>query len=130
MAELVAKVQFQHRDRFGQFARLLNEAGDRSIEEMREFAEDFAKALAPEDTGLLRSLINAVMQGRRQFVLRSDALYAKPVEEGSMPHQIPDAFGREEGVMHPGSGAQPYLRPTVPALRAASPGILRKHYPG
>ncbi len=127
--ELRAQVQIQHRDKFGRFAKLLDEAGTRSMIEMAEFAENMAKSLAPERTGRLRASISATMRGTRQFILRADAPYAKPVEEGSMAHEIPDAFGREDGVMHPGSGAQPYLRPTVDALRAASQGILQKHYP-
>lgn len=129
MADLPVRIQIQHRDKIGRFAKLLDEAGTRSMEEMREFVEDAAKAAAPVRSGYLRSMIRARMQGTRQIVLESLAGYAKPVEEGSMPHHIPDAFGRDDGVEHPGSGAQPYLRPAVQALDGAAEGILRKHYP-
>lgn len=130
MAELHARVRMQSRDRFGRFKKLLDEAGTRSTQEMAEFSERAAKGFAPVDTGELRAKIRAYMRGTRQFDLESNAGYAKPVEEGSAPHQIPGAFGRDDGVEHPGSGAQPYLRPTVRALQGAAPGILRKHYPG
>jgi hypothetical protein len=45
--------------------------------------------------------------------LHADAPYAAAVEQGSSPHEIPNAWGTGRTVMHPGGKPQPYLRPAA-----------------
>jgi hypothetical protein len=43
--------------------------------------------------------------------------YPMDVEFGTRPHEIPGAFGREGSVQHPGTEAQPFIRPSIEAIR-------------
>jgi hypothetical protein len=43
--------------------------------------------------------------------------YPLDVEFGTRPHTIPNAFGRGEPVQHPGTTAQPFMRPSIEAAR-------------
>jgi len=94
-------------------------------------AEDAAKRLCPVDTGALRETITGEadresMSGR---LSAGDGVvdYAAVVELGGRPHKITshgnyplrnsrtgEVFGRS--VDHPGTPAQPYLRPGVAAI--------------
>lgn len=66
---------------------------------------------APRDTNLLASRIS-YQKARKRVVADTD--YAAAVENGSVPHDIPNAWGREGvTVHHPGGPAQPYLRPAA-----------------
>lgn len=94
-------------------------------------AEDAAKRLVPVDTGALRSTVEGeadetTMTGR---LSAGDGVvdYAAVVELGGRPHRITahgnyplrnartgQVFGHS--VEHPGTPAQPYLRPGVAAI--------------
>ena len=45
------------------------------------------------------------------------APYPLFVELGTKPHTIPGAFGREGEVQHPGTEAQPFIRPSIEVIR-------------
>lgn len=69
-----------------------------------------ARRNAPVDTG---ELVESVYVDHAAGRIGAHAEHAAPVEVGSSPHEIPNAFGRGFTVEHPGSKAQPYLRPAV-----------------
>jgi len=70
---------------------------------------------APRDTGeLAGSGYVDHAAGRLGF----RAAHAAAVEMGARPHEIPNAFGRGGSVEHPGTKAQPYMRPAVYRARA------------
>lgn len=43
--------------------------------------------------------------------------YPLGVELGTRPHAIPGAFGRDSTVQHPGTEAQPFIRPSIEVIR-------------
>lgn len=69
-----------------------------------------AERNAPVDTG---DLFLSIDVSHADGTLFANTEYAAAVELGSSPHEIPNAFGREGSVMHPGGPAQPYLRPAA-----------------
>lgn len=69
-----------------------------------------ARRNAPVDTGELAAS-GYVDHGAGRIGFRAD--HAAPVEVGASPHEIPNAWGRGITVEHPGTKAQPYLRPAV-----------------
>lgn len=72
-----------------------------------------AQAFAPVDTGFLESTIAVDHDGDGLgWTLYTTADYGAHVEYGtSGPYPIPNAFGRDGFVMHPGISPQPYINP-------------------
>lgn len=93
-----------------------------------EVATD-ARRFAPVDTGYLSTHIWPEDDGHR--VVASGA--GRPpnadapayVEFGTRPHLISNAFGRGITVMHPGTPAQPYLRPAAYKRRRIPPSVVK-----
>lgn len=98
-----------------------------------------AKSLAPVDTGRLRSSIVAVPSGGRlrfSVMIGTNVTYATDVEYGTAPHVIvpkdkkalywPGARHPVAKVNHPGTRAQPFMRPAV----AMAETFLRQHAKG
>jgi len=96
-----------------------------------------AVRVVPVDTGRLKgSLAPSVKREGKDIVaiVGTNLEYAKPVEFGAGPHIIrpknkralmwPGARHPVAWVMHPGTKAQPYLRPALQVMRAQSKGIL------
>jgi hypothetical protein len=77
-----------------------------------------AKRLAPVDTG---ELVLSVHADHAAGQLVADADHAAAVEMGARPHDIPNAFGRGFTAQHPGTKAQPYLRPAAYRSRVLHP---------
>lgn len=69
-----------------------------------------AERNAPIDQG---DLFLSIGVDHAAGTLYADTEYAAAVEQGSAPHEIPNAFGSGTTVMHPGGPAQPYLRPAA-----------------
>lgn len=99
------------------------------LERLATAIETDAKAAAPVDTGDLAASIEHEVRGRTARI-GSNLDYAAAVEMGSVPHIIRvknatvlansdtgQVFGTE--VHHPGSKAQPYLRPSLFRQRGA-----------
>ena len=118
-----------------QLAIDLNNAGEmagRSLDDLlllvaNSMAADMV-AFAPIDTGLLRSSIKVVVEGRGKITIGPDvfvAPYAWDVEYGTKPHVIEAKPGKvlrfvKDGqviytrrVNHPGTKAQPYVQPAL-----------------
>lgn len=74
-----------------------------------------AQLFAPVDTGNLKNSISVDVEGLA-FEAGPTAEYGDHVEQGTDPHAIPGAFGRDEDFgtdpdFHPGTTAQPYMGP-------------------
>lgn len=82
-----------------------------------------AKAFVPVDTGRLQASLTSEVQGKTLRVGSRDVNYATDVEMGTAPHVItprnkkalywPGAAHPVAYVNHPGTRAQPYLRPAL-----------------
>ena len=93
--------------------------------------QELATINAPFDTGLLASRINLTPQieGFTEYTLSADTEYADAVEFGTSPHVIkPNQMkalkfkidGKtifSKKVMHPGTEAQPYMRPALDQVK-------------
>jgi HK97 gp10 family phage protein len=135
-----------YRVRSTDFQSALQAAVDRLSGEAREATRragddiaKVAKSLAPVDTGRLRSSIRAIGSGGRltfKVTIGTDVEYAADVEYGTAPHVIypkdkkalfwPGAAHPVAKVNHPGTRAQPFMRPAI----AQAETILRKYAKG
>jgi HK97 gp10 family phage protein len=104
----------------------VQEAIDGAVEKTALQVERSAKQKAPVDTGNLRASIQTVPDGLAQRLVGTNVEYAPDVEFGTQPHVITptDAealrFEGSDGdivyaksVDHPGTPAQPFLRPAL-----------------
>ncbi|MFD4572097.1 HK97 gp10 family phage protein [Streptomyces sp. NPDC058417] len=98
----------------------------RAVERTRMDVQNEARRRAPVDTGRLRSSIVSRAEGGGRnigYVVGSNVNYAAAVEYGTAPHVIkpkdkkalywPGAAHPVAKVNHPGSRAQPFLRPAI-----------------
>lgn len=80
---------------------------------------------APVDTGWLKTHIEVQDDARRVVATGAgtppDADVPAYVEYGTRPHEIPNAFGWGITVHHPGTHAQPFLRPAAYRRRRIPP---------
>lgn len=120
-------------DEFAEFSENLREAAarlpiaiDSGVQTTAVAVERSAKQNAPVDTGTLSRSIEHRQVELGTYVVGTGIEYADDVEFGTRPHPItPDdadalAFEGEDGdlifrsrVNHPGTPAQPYLRPAL-----------------
>ncbi|MEH6957220.1 HK97-gp10 family putative phage morphogenesis protein [Neobacillus drentensis] len=99
-----------------------------TMEEIATFVEAEAKQRAPVDTGDLRRRITHVTQhtdDESRAKIGTNLEYAPVIEEGSKPHKIKRNDGKPlkikidgkwvtvDEVNHPGTKAQPFLRPAI-----------------
>ncbi|SEO71423.1 phage protein, HK97 gp10 family [Halorientalis persicus] len=104
----------------------VDEAVDAGVQKTAFQMEGTAKRHAPVDTGALRASIQARRLNVGRWAVGSSMEYAADVEYGTAPHPItPDdadalRFPGPDGdpvfaqhVDHPGTPAQPYLRPSL-----------------
>jgi HK97 gp10 family phage protein len=98
----------------------------RAVERTRIDVQNEARRRAPVDTGRLRSSIVSRAEGSGRsigYVIGSNVGYAAAVEYGTSPHVIkpkykqalywPGAAHPVAQVNHPGTRAQPFLRPAI-----------------
>lgn len=98
----------------------------RAVERTRLDVQNEARRRAPVDTGRLRSSIVSRAEGSGRevgYVIGSNVNYAAAVEYGTSPHVIkpknkralywPGAAHPVAQVNHPGTRAQPFLRPAI-----------------
>lgn len=87
-----------------------------------------ARRYAPVDTGYLSTHINPNENSTRVIAegagMPPNADAPAYVEYGTRPHWIPNAFGWGITVWHPGTQAQPYLRPAAYTKRAIPPWVI------
>jgi|APHM01.1.fsa_nt_gi phage protein, HK97 gp10 family len=104
----------------------LEQAIDRGVERTAIQVERSAKQNAPVDTGNLRASLRFQQLALGSYAVGTNVEYAPDVEFGTDPHDItPDTkealkFQNSDGeiifasrVEHPGTPAQPYLRPAL-----------------
>jgi HK97 gp10 family phage protein len=98
----------------------------RAVERTRIDVQNEARRRAPVDTGRLRSSIVSRAEGSGRsvgYVIGTNVNYAAAVEYGTSPHVItpknkralywPGAAHPVAKVNHPGTKAQPFLRPAI-----------------
>lgn len=95
----------------------------RFMDRIADDIADDARRFAPVDTGLLKSSIKVHRRGPTTRRIHAHAPYAAWVEYGTRPHIIrpnskkalhwPGARHPVAVVHHPGTRAQPYLRPAL-----------------
>lgn len=113
------------------------------IDEIREDLADWlagavardARRYAPVDTGYLHTHIDPQPDpegrvGHRRVVAAGAGMPPNAdapayVEFGTRPHDIPNAFGLGFTVHHPGTEAQPYLRPAAYTRRRVPPWVVQ-----
>lgn len=120
MAVVVVEAADAHVNITAAITRMLERVGDLVVEE--------AKRRVPVDTGELKASIHAEPVTGRTVTVRASADHAAAVELGTGPHIIepdtkqalywPGAAHPVKRVYHPGTPAQPYLRPAVTAAAA------------
>ncbi len=98
----------------------LEKAADRFLDDAGPFMEDEVKERVPRKTG---QLINSINHRRKGSVVTvgTNVEYATHVEYGTQPHQITvngpvkfkDGWRYLTTVQHPGTEAQPYMRPAI-----------------
>lgn len=99
----------------------------RGIHQAAKIGADDADDRAPVDTGELVEKISAVKVSDTRSEILSDADHSAIVEFGSVPHVIrpnaakalfwPGASHPVMEVQHPGTAAQPFMKPAADALR-------------
>lgn len=129
MAGITVKSSTQFRNQFGRYQRVLDEAAVETVRETSQDAAKTARALAPVDTGELRSKIYAIPAGKQARIVAT-ADHAAPQETGAGPHRIPGAFGREDGVQHPGNPAVRFLRRAIQSIMPKFLANAEENYPG
>jgi HK97 gp10 family phage protein len=98
----------------------------RAVDRTRIDVQNEARRRAPVDTGRLRSSIVSRAEGSGRsvgYVIGTNVSYAAAVEYGTSPHVIkpvnkkalywPGAAHPVAQVNHPGTRAQPFLRPAI-----------------
>lgn len=88
-----------------------------------------ARRYAPVDTGYLKTHGIVVSPDNRRVTaigagMPPDKDAPAYVEYGTRPHMIPNAFGLGITVHHPGTEAQPFLRPAAYRKRAIPPWVV------
>lgn len=87
-----------------------------------------ARRYAPRDTGYLKAHIFPTHGNHRVTALGAgtppDEDVPAYVEFGTRPHLIPNAFGLGITVWHPGTEAQPFLRPAAYTKRRIPPWVI------
>ena len=104
----------------------MSEDVKRAVDRTRIDVQNEARRRAPVDTGRLRSSIVSRAEGSGRsvgYVVGSNVNYAAAVEYGTAPHVIkpkykqalywPGAAHPVAQVNHPGTKAQPFLRPAI-----------------
>lgn len=140
MATVTTRVYY--RDSFLQFSAACRAAATASVKAAIEMGADISRGLAPVRTGQLASTIQVRMISATEGEWFADAPHALHVEFGTRAHDQPgnvSFFWEEQGRMwepgtntisHPGTSAQPYLRPAKEAVEGALMVILKANYPG
>jgi HK97 gp10 family phage protein len=112
-------------DRMQEFRARIPEAVDTALRRTARQVRQDTSDNAPKDTNRLAESYHMEKLGEGKYSVGTDVEYAKPVEFGSEPHIIaPDTAEAlkftvdgetvyTSKVNHPGTRAQPYLRPAV-----------------
>lgn len=87
------------------------------------------RIFAPVDTAYMKTHVVVEDDGRRVHVLGAgippNVEVPAYVEYGTRPHDIPNAFGFGFTAHHPGTQAQPFMRPAAYRRRAIPPWVVQ-----
>lgn len=118
------------RDDSGRFLAAVHAGAAAAAWEMADTLAALAIANAPVRSGGLVGSIRAFMVTATQGVAVADAPHAAPQEKSAVPHWIPNAFGRNVAVWHPGNPATRFMEHAGRAVAALSGMIVKRHMPG
>lgn len=142
------------RSSIGTFLRDLDGAATRTVKRVIEEGADLSRAMAPVGTKddprtiPLKDSISTEMLSATQGRWRSDARHSLHQEFGTGPHEIigspffqffwdaagrwwvPGLTGEPDVILHPGHGAQPFLKPAYAAVQRRVVPIMQQEYPG
>jgi hypothetical protein len=142
------------RNGLGRFIADCEQAGHDTVEKLVDRGAKMSKRMAPEGTDHdprsipLKQSIFPRMIGRTAGVWEALARHAMFVEENTAPHVmfgdpvfrfywenasrmwVPGLFGEPDIINHPGTTAQPFLRPAYEAIMAQAMQVARSQYPG
>jgi hypothetical protein len=86
------------------------------------------RIFAAVDTGYMKTHVRVEEDGHRVHVLGAgippNVDVPAYVEYGTRPHDIPNAWGLGFTVHHPGTSAQPFMRPAAYRRRAIPPWVV------
>ena len=142
------------RNGIGRFREKCEQAGHDTVEEMVKRGAQMSRHLAPSGTDHdprsipLKQSIFPRMISSTQGVWEAFARHAMFVEENTRPHPmtgnpffqfywenasrmwVPGLFGEPDVVNHPGTTAQPFLRPAYEAVMAQAMTVAKQKFPG
>lgn len=132
MAGLELKYEVHFRDQFGQFKAACDAAATRSVKETADDLRDLAADNAPVKSGDLRDSIRVEEISSRSAAVGSSLKYARPQEEGGVPHAIDTTwpYGEEHIIQHPGNPATHFLKRAVDTIMPKFLANMKKNYPG
>jgi hypothetical protein len=126
-------------DETGRFIATVNTGAAAAVDELATRLRDMAKAnirsMMRQRTRRLAASVSILHTGSQSAEVEADSDHAAPMETGSKPHWIPNAFGRGVAVFwrgEAGRGGPPgfqFMRKAEIALNAISDSIVRKHLP-
>lgn len=154
MARIVTTSQVHARNGIGQFIRECEQAATATVSELIHEGESMSKGMAPvghkpdpRGTPIIASFFSHMLS-RTSGVWGNFSPWALHQEFGTSAHAIignpylsffwdnagrmwvPGLYGTPDVVMHPGHGAQPFLRPAYKAISARAMSVARSKYPG
>lgn len=149
-----AEVNVAARDNFGHFIRAVEIAGENTVRDLVEDGAKDSRRRAPvghkhdRRSIPLKESIYSIMHGRTRGSWGASARHAMFVEEDTRPHLIPGnphlgfywesehrdwvpgLYGEVDYVNHPGTQAQPFLKPALEAVMRKWRRVAKRHYPG
>lgn len=138
MARVGVQAHVDFRDEFGRFRARLDTAAEQTIDEALPEVAALVRGAAPSgparrDYGRRKKLRLSIRWRRltgRSGEVEATAPHAGAIEEGSVAHGIPNAFGSGRTVHHPGTSADPFLRPVAAAAVRSLMAAAKRAYPG
>lgn len=152
--EVTASNRVIARNGLGRFIQDCEQAATETVKELVEEGAKLSRKLAPEGSDHdprsipLKQSIWPRMISATSGVWESFSRHAMFVEEDTAPHTImgspffqfywdnagrmwiPGLFGEPDVVNHPGTTAQPFLRPAYESIMARAMSVAKSKYPG
>lgn len=126
-------------DETGRFIATVRAGADKGVQELakqlKRLAQANIRSMMRQRTGALAASVNIVKTTTQSAEVDVDSDHAAPLEEGSVPHWIPNAFGRGVRVWwrgEPDRGGPPgfgFMAKAEEAVNAMSDSIMRKYLP-
>lgn len=126
-------------DETGRFLATVNTGAAAAVSDLAEQLAKLARAnitsMMRQRTGRLAASVHVGRTTAQHAEVDVDSDHAAPLETGSVPHWIPNAFGRGVSVFwrgEPGRGGPPgfqFMRKAEVAITAIADSIVKSHLP-